>query len=282
MQGDTRTVRKECERGGVTFRRCQQCLSWVQSPEITVQSAAEWYDSIEYREGGSCDEGAYLDYFADESCRQAEAEMRCDLHIKNKINIENSKVLEVGCATGSLLSVLKRRGGTVLGIDLSPAFVEWGRKVNQLEIELGDYLNFDFASSDYDAIIMLGAISNMHDIGNVLKKTNELLKPEGIFYFNFPMATSLTAKLYGNRYWMFAPSVLNFMSEEGCRKALRNAGFKVIEIAHDRQKPSLSKLLGHAKLPAVYRLLKKLGMGNITMPISFPIPGVMAGTAQKG
>lgn len=278
LKDDARTVCKKYDWGEVTFRRCQRCLSWVQSPEITIQSAAEWYDSVEYREGG----GGYLDYFADEPHRQVEAESRYDLHIKDVIRIESPDVLEVGCATGSMLSVLKRHGYNVLGLDLSSAFVEWGAKTNQVEIRIGDYLESGLFPTSFDLIIMLGTVSNMHDIVNVLKKTSELLKPGGVFYFNFPMATSFTARIYNKQYWMFAPSVLNFMSDKGCRIALQNAGFRVVRMMHDRQRPSLSKLLGHAGMAGIYRYLKKKGMGDRAVPISIPIPGVMVVIAEKG
>lgn len=277
---EARRICRKYIAGDICFVRCTVCSSWVQTPEITLESVAEWYDSACYSQSGGNQKGGYLDYFASEANRKLEAVSRYNSDLKDLLR-QRADVLEVGCATGSLLSVLRGAGHNICGIDLSSSFVRSALDVNNLVVERVAFLDYKTDLQSLDMIIMLGTISNMHDIGDVLKKTRDLLRPNGLFYFNFPMATSITARIYGGRYWMFAPSVINFISGEGCRMMLRNAGFRIVSMEHDRQKPSLSKLLGHARLAGLYRLMKRMGMADTALPIALPIPGIMRVVAVK-
>ena len=273
-------VTRRWPRGGVSFVRCDACGSWCQSPQLRPESLATWYDSDEYqgsaRRGGS----VYVNYAADEAVRLAEAQVRYRRDLNPCLPVPG-RVLEVGCASGSLLAVLRQHGWNVTGVELSPAFAALARDLNGLDVIVGNLAEVAVPAAPFDAVVMLGTISAMADLDRQLRRIHALLKPGGMLLFNFPDAASpLVRYLYRSRSWMFAPSVSCFMTAEGCRRALTRAGFEVEKLARDWQQPSIAKLLLHAGLPRAARAAGRYVRG-LAVPAPVPIPGVRFVRARR-
>jgi SAM-dependent methyltransferase len=263
----------------VYFVRCRSCGSYLQSPEVTPASLASWYDSTEYQGEPGTPGSAYVDYAQDEASRIIEAKSRFERFL-GPILPSRARVLEIGCATGSLLSVLKAAGHFVSGVDLSRRFVTRACEVHGLEVAHGDFLQFEWSAESFDAVMMFGTISNLQNLAASLAKMSALLKEGGSLLFNFPNADSVVARLYGQRYWMFAPSVSNFMTVGGCVQALQHAGLSIRDIRIDRQQPSFSKLLHHTQLDRFLpsRLLRN---SHRALPYPIPVPGIKFVRAVK-
>jgi SAM-dependent methyltransferase len=273
-------VSKKLSWGKVRFVKCPDCGSWRQSPQISVNSLAAWYDSDEYQASGriKSSDGIYLDYEAAEPQRLLEAKAR---YLRDFASLDNrgGRVLEVGCASGSQLAVMKKMGWEVQGVDLSKRFVEMAQRLNGLNVQVGDFRHLEF--SPLDLIIMLGTISNLQFVERHIGHVYQILQDNGLFYFNFPCADSLIAALYGKRYWMFTPSVSTFFSRKGIDLALKKAGFSHIVFKQDWQRPSFAKILAQAKLKGIYSMLDKIGLADMGTPFSIPVPGILCGLARK-
>ena len=272
-----KVIEKSFKRGRIKFVRCKKCSTWFQSPQITIDSLQQWYNSSDYY---ASNKGAYLNYFVNEEHRRIEAQARYKRDLSSFL-LPCSKVLEVGCATGSLLSVLRTTGHVITGLDLSTEFAHRAKSLNGIDVVVSDFLDFNHENEYFDLIIMLGTISNLHNLPLHLSHANKLLKKKGFLYFNMPVANSLIAKLYGKHLWMFVPSVSNFLSKKGCAIVLKKASFKIIKTRTDLQQPGISKLLGHARLGMLYRLAEKINISKFMLPVPVPIPGVEMVWAQK-
>lgn len=279
LESKRHDVVKSTACGNVYFVRCPDCGSYSQSPQITTESLAKWYDSDEYQGGSGQSGSAYVNYEQDEQARIHEARGRFRKHIAPFLP-QNANVLEIGCATGSLLCVIREYGHKTVGIDLSPRFAEAARRIHGLIVIAGDFMEIKLELESFDAIILLGTASNMQDLPAALMKMHGLLKHNGFVLFNFPHADSLIARLYGLRYWMFAPSASNFMTVTGCLKMLEQAQFTTTSISTDTQQPSLGKLLHHSKLDC---LIPRRFKNWTTHPIPFavPIPAITLVRATK-
>src|SRR5207244_2439117 len=96
--------------GAVYFKRCPSCRSWCQSPQIISDSLAAWYDSDIYQ-GSTTHSGAfYSNYLADEPNRLREARVRFSRDLAAILPPSGAEVLEIGCASGSLLVALRDAG----------------------------------------------------------------------------------------------------------------------------------------------------------------------------
>jgi SAM-dependent methyltransferase len=261
--------------GAVKFVRCKSCGSWCQSPQIALESLKKWFDSPDYQGSASKSGIAYVNYLDDESSRLEDARSRYGRDLMGFLP-RRSRVLELGCATGTLLSVLRDyHGCEVTGLDLSPKFVAKAKDRYNIDVLLGDLNNFSLPENYFDSIILLGTIGNLQNLHQYLIRFRKLLKHTGLLIFNYTDAESPIVKyLYRSKLWMFSPSVNCFMSNKGCRAALDQAGFHLVSICNDKQRPSLQKLLNHARLNFALPLLKFFRLEHISLPIAMPIPSV--------
>ena len=266
--------------GTVQFARCSACGSFVQSPQFDAASLTAWYDSPEYRGTSTVAGAGYHDYFADEANRIAEARDRVARDLAPLLPPQ-ARVLEIGCATGSMLVALREAGHEVVGIDLSAEFARYGIEQHKLDVRCADFLTADLGPRPFDMILLFGTVSNLIDPLAHLARARELLRDRGILVANLPLADSLAARLYGRRFWMFTPSVASFMSRKGIIELLRRSGFMDVHMAPDRQRPSLGKLLHHARLPGALRFMGRLGLAEARLPLAVPIPGVACIVARR-
>lgn len=270
--------------GALTFAQCPACGSWCQAPQITAASLASWYDSDEYQGSAHHAGSVYANYAADEVCRRREAKARYARDLRPWL-VPNrpARILEIGCASGSLLAELQQAGHEVTGVDLSPRFAELARRQG-INLMVGDFLTVSLPSAHFDLILMFGTASNLPDLPRALERIRSLMAPGGLLIFNFPAADSLIARLYGASFWMFAPSVSTFATRLGMTAALARVGLEMVETRVDRQMPSLSKMLVHSKvgrlLPFLHRS-PEAGRGWMS-PVRLPIPGVRIAWVRAG
>jgi len=266
--------------GEVRFRRCAACGSWLQAPVLNPAALAAWCNSPDYQ-GSEHNPGiGYADYARDERQRAIEARHRYRHDIAPHLP-KQARVLEVGCASGTLLGEIARHGHSVLGCDLSERFAQTARRLHNIDVAVADWLDLDVPDATLDAILLLGTISNLPRLDESLARARRQLRPGGMLFFNFPAADSLVARLYGSRMWMFAPSVMQFMTRGGITTALDRAGFRIASSAIDRQAPGFGKILGHARLMRLYPLFARLGLIDAAIPLALPIPGVYAVRAVR-
>ncbi|MDO8944528.1 MAG: class I SAM-dependent methyltransferase [Desulfobacterales bacterium] len=273
--GDSGTeVRKTSAWGEVRFVRCRRCASWCQSPQISPDSLAQWYDSDHYQ-GSPAERGAiYVNYLEDEDERLVESRWRYRHDLSPFLPEYPGHVLEIGCASGSLLSVVRDAGHRVTGVDMSRRFAAAASRLYQLDVYVGDFTSVELPSAPFDMVLMFGTVCNLPDLPEALAKVRMVLRPGGRLVLNLPAADSAVARLYRSKFWMFTPSVSTFMSIQGCRVALERAGLQVTRVRTDRQRPSMRKLLKHAGARGLLAALERIGLVGLTAPWPVPIPGV--------
>ena len=91
-------------------------------------------------------------------------------------------VLDIGCAVGLTMSVLKQKGFNVTGIEISPQMAAYAKKRNPTsEIIVGDFLmtNFD---EKFDGVLAFAFIHLFpkKDFHDIFLKIKSILKPGGV------------------------------------------------------------------------------------------------------
>lgn len=276
---DAAVVEKYLPQGKVVFRRCNACKTYIQSPRLTPLSLTTWYNSAEYQGGDKTLGVGYLDYARGERQRRAEAKLRYRRDLASYLP-PSARVLEIGAASGALLAEVREHGHAPIGCDLSSVFAESARQRYGLDVSVCDWLDLEIPDGHLDAIVLLGTVSNLANLNSSLEKARKKLKPNGFIFFNFPVADGWPAKLYGRRMWMFTPSVMQFMTCRGMQLALKKAGLHVEWQGMDRQSPTLSKLVGHARLGFLYPLIDLCGLSDVATPFGIPLPGIVAVRAR--
>lgn len=102
----------------------------------------------------------------------------------------SAKILEIGCASGSFLKVLRDKGfANVKGIDIDQKLVSHGRDVLGVDIEIADWSTYITNSNErFDIIVALDVLEHLSptDVEGILNETRQKLSPHGKLILRVP------------------------------------------------------------------------------------------------
>ena len=91
-----------------------------------------------------------------------------------------SKVLDIGCGTGTTVEYLASYGVQATGVDIAESRLQQARKkLPQLQLVYGDGHSLPFGKSCFDGVIAECSMSLMHNQAKVVREINRVLKPGG-------------------------------------------------------------------------------------------------------
>ncbi len=148
---------------------------------------------------------------------------------------EGQKVLDLGCGLGGPARfTASQHGVDVAGIDLTPEFVEAGRRLNQLtalegQVELieGSILDLPFEDNQFDAAYMIHVGMNIADKGTIAKEAARVLKPGATFAVYDVMQVGEGAMSYPAP-WAASEDQSALAPPDTYRAALAAEGFSII------------------------------------------------------
>jgi 2-polyprenyl-6-hydroxyphenyl methylase/3-demethylubiquinone-9 3-methyltransferase len=137
--------------------------------------------------------------------------------LKKHLSIKNARVLDIGCGGGLFLSLLKREGADVTGIELSDSRAHYAATKHDLEIHKHPIEN-DFWQKGYqnffDAVTLWDVIEHVNYPRQALQCAVNVLKRDGLLLIDTPcrdsfyhQAGEITYRLSGGRF----PTFLNAM-----------------------------------------------------------------------
>lgn len=162
--------------------------------------------------------------------------------------LAHSNVLDIGCGSGLFLSLLKREGARVTGIELSDSRAQYARTKHALDV-FKHPIESDFWQKGYagrfDAVTLWDVIEHVNYPFQTLQSAVHVLKPGGLLLIDTPCRDSfyhrfgeLTYRLTGGRY----PTFLNAMysshlfghkqifSTGEMRQLFESAGLEVLDL----------------------------------------------------
>lgn len=104
--------------------------------------------------------------------------------IKRYNEIQNPKILDVGCGAGKHMSEL-RKVGRVWGIDQSPDAVKYCKKRGLKNVKIGNAEQTHLSSDSFDIITLLDVLEHTDD-NKTLKELRRILKKDGILIITVP------------------------------------------------------------------------------------------------
>lgn len=97
-----------------------------------------------------------------------------------------ARVVEIGCAHGSFVALLRHAGYDAAGIELSPWVVEFGRKTFQVPISVGPIEQLEIPVRSVDAIVLMDVLEHLPDPVATLSHCVKRLKPDGLLLIQTP------------------------------------------------------------------------------------------------
>ena len=143
-----------------------------------------------------------------------------------------TKLLDVGCGTGNLLSLIYSKFNVeIAGIDLSPNMLEIARNKlgENADLRLGDSENLPFENETFDIVTCTDSFHHYPNPENVLAEFKRVLKPKGTSIIADPWAPTPFRQLVNIFMQFNKGGNVKLYSEAEIRGLFENAGFKNIE-----------------------------------------------------
>lgn len=159
------------------------------------------------------------------------------------------RVLDACCGTGDLAVGAERQGGTVTGLDFSPAMLERARRKSEtIEWVEGDLLALPFEDGSFDAVTVGFGVRNVLELEAALAELQRVVRPGGrlaileitrprgvlrpFFSLWFDRVVPLLGRvLPGGRAYTYLPaSVRRFPGAEELAELLRAHGFGSVRV----------------------------------------------------
>ncbi len=131
-----------------------------------------------------------------------------------------ARILDIGCATGGLLSIFKRNGfENVLGVDPSPACAKAARKLHGVEVIPSTMEQMMSWTECFDVILLVGVLEHLREARSALRTVAARLANGGIIYCAQPDVTRF-ADCINAPFQEFSVEHINFFSEQSLNRLM--------------------------------------------------------------
>jgi SAM-dependent methyltransferase len=274
------SIDPEAERGAPVFStgrrvavhgqivKCARCGLVCTFPRDDEKTLAAAYESLNDPE--------YLD---ERSARIINASR----HLKFVQRFKNARgrLLDVGCSAGFFLSVARKGGWEIVGVEPS----HWAAKIARTEYGIGNvhegFLEQQkFEDASFDVVTLWDVLEHLPDPALALATIARVLKPDGALFLNVPNIDSLSARTLGPRWVLFLREHLWYFSPRTIRLFLEAKGFSVVATKPNRVTFSLRgifKRLRQYDSPLVAGTLKRFADNPFitTRSLTFPMGEMM-------
>ncbi len=133
-------------------------------------------------------------------------------------------VLEIGCGSGVLLSILEERRCKPAGIDLSEDALKIARSRTRCsELFRADATLLPFEDSKFDRIVANHLVEHLQDLTGALKEWRRVMKPGAL------LAICTPNRLYPDKAIFDDPGHIRYYDTHELKKILESEGFTVIQ-----------------------------------------------------
>jgi 2-polyprenyl-3-methyl-5-hydroxy-6-metoxy-1,4-benzoquinol methylase len=236
-----RKFRRIFKHDGFTYFRCNKCSFVFVNPRLNDKGSQIWYNSQYYDSALNWEIyfNKIKETYYSVSLNSKHFNKLIDL-IKVKFENKNLKIIDIGCATGSILSYLRNEldYSNLEGIDLNKKAVEFARETRNLNVNYADITKIAKSNLLYDLVISTENIEHVNDVKLFIKNISAILKINGHLIISTPHNDYKAVKalgLFGDHFC--APNHINFFNASNLSQFLRKHGYEIITIWLDEIKP---------------------------------------------
>ncbi len=144
------------------------------------------------------------------------------------------RILEIGCATGELLQLIREAGNPrVRGLEPDAEAVQLAR-ARGLEVIEGTLDDFNSSDRNYDTILLQHVLEHLAQPQQALSRIATLLRPGGVVIAWLPNGHSWAATFFGPAWMGYdPPRHRSVFTPETVRRAFTAAGFTIVSEYHE-------------------------------------------------
>jgi len=205
---------------------CRDCGFTSADVELSDSELATLYGR-EYFHGQE-----YLDYVEERESLQINFRERRKALIRIIPDLRQKSLLEIGCAYGFFLDVMRDHVAAAEGIDISHDAVTYAANTMNVRATVGDYLAFT-PTERPDVIAMWDTVEHLQHPDRYIAKVARDLPAGGHLALTTGDIGSLNARWRGPRWRMIHPPThLHYFSARTMTRLLHRNGFDVVHLSH--------------------------------------------------
>ena len=164
----------------------------------------------------------------------------------------DSRLLDVGCATGGLLNAFRERGyPNLLGVDPSPACVRLTTELHGVAARCATLGTLDTLGERVDVVLLTGVLEHLRDVDDSLRQVRSCLREGGSLYVEVPDASRYDEH-FSAPFQLFSMEHVNYFSPASLGNLLARHGFA--PVFSRRGARPLSAQAMEPAVSALYRL----------------------------
>jgi SAM-dependent methyltransferase len=215
--------------GEFSVVRCGSCgLTYVTPRLENAALLAQVYDEGYWSSNAAKIRG-YTDYRADAPLYLKTYAKR--MRVIRRNFSRPGRVLDVGCAAGYFLEVMRSEGWEVLGLEQSDSIRRSAEaRLGPEHVRGGLLSQAELAAGSFDLVTLWDVLEHVPDTLALLAEVRRLLAPEGKLLIETQDVSSRAARLLGRRWqhYKHAEHIYHF-EPRTLENALAKAGFEVLE-----------------------------------------------------
>ena len=145
-----------------------------------------------------------------------------------------SRILELGCATGTFLLKLRDLGYDVHGVEPVASAASEAKK-RGLEVHAGTLESADLPHESFDVVFAWMVMEHLLNPRETLLELRQRLRPDGFLVFSVPNAGCWEPKFFGKKWFAYElPRHLHHYTPRRLTSLLQECGYERIKIIHQR------------------------------------------------
>lgn len=148
--------------------------------------------------------------------------------LQSVIPAKTSRILEIGCANGRLLSYLKNAGFRDLtGVDPSPGCARAARSLYDITVETGTVFELRKPIGGYDFVMTLGVLEHIRELNEAVQNIRHVITDGGRLFVGVPNASNLISA-QDAPFQEFSVEHITFFSPTSLRYLMEAGGFRTV------------------------------------------------------
>ncbi len=178
-------------------------------------------------------------------------------------NFREREFLDIGCATGMLISYMEKKGWKGRGVEICRESAEYGIKKRGVDIFIGTLEEASFPDNSFSVVHFSHLIEHLTDPRSFMLEVHRIVRGNGYVIVTTPNIDGLQAKIFGTEWRSAIPDHLFLFSKKTLQRLVEETGFEVVKIVTwgGLAKGTVPSIV---KKP-VDKLAKLLGFGDVML-----------------
>ena len=141
---------------------------------------------------------------------------------------QGGRLLDIGCASGTLLWLAREQGFSVCGVDVGQRSAEFVRGLLGMEVFCGQLESAHFPERSFDAVSMIHALEHVPDPRPVVREIHRILRDDCVFVGVVPNFAGWSSQKFGPSWdWLQPHNHYSHFTPDSLRSLMKREGFDV-------------------------------------------------------